>query len=80
MDKSPGKLLAEAMQSKLEPHEIALFLQETEANARRDGDLEMLRAIRDYRNLMQETRPTPPYWVKLRSSLLVEVPSVSFDH
>jgi hypothetical protein len=58
-----GQQLAERVAKALEPmspSERAEFLQQEECKARAAGDLEILRAIREYNKALRLSTPPPP--------------------
>jgi hypothetical protein len=55
----PGEAMQSAM-GRLEPHLRPLFLQQQEARARREGDLEILREIKAYKALVSSPTTSNP--------------------
>jgi hypothetical protein len=54
--RNPGKVLEEALLAK-EPHERPAMLERVERGARQEGDLEVLRAIKQYREMSRQLGP-----------------------
>jgi hypothetical protein len=55
-----AQAVAAGAMSPMAPHDRPLFLQHLEAKAKDEGDLETLRALKEYRELSREGPTSPP--------------------
>lgn len=58
LDPEPGKTMEREL-LKREPHLRPMLLEAAERAAKERGDLEMLRAVRQYREMSRAIRPKP---------------------